>query len=246
MKRIALIPARSGSQRIPKKNLVLLEGHPLIAYSISAALSCEGISRVIVSTDCEEIREVSLRYGAEVPGLRPTNLAKPESPDIDWIKHSIQSWLELSLEDVLVILRPTNPLRTSEVISNALKNLSDVSEWDSLRAVREIKEHPRKMWQKRGIYIQPYLPEINAITGTDSHSSPMQTLERFLVQDASLEICKVSTVKILNSISGDKVIPYEMPGYQGFDLNYPADLDYLYFLIQSGRVQLPQISMRKG
>ncbi len=246
MEKIALIPARSGSQRIPRKNLVLLNGHPLLAYSISAALGCASVSRVVVSTDCEEIRTVALKYGAEVPGLRPAHLAHSQSPDIDWIKHSIQTWLDVALEDLLVILRPTNPLRTSEVISDAFEVLTHVSEWDSLRAVRAIKEHPRKMWRERGAYIEPYLPEKNVITGTDSHSSPMQTLENLMVQDASLEICKVRTVRELNSISGNRVIPFNMPEYQGFDVNYPTDLDYLNFLIQSRKVDLPVIKTRKG
>ncbi len=241
MKNIALIPARSGSTRIPNKNSLQLAGYPMIAYTISAALASRNIDEVIVSTDGEELKLISEKFGARVPGLRPSSISGSESSDLEWIKHAIDCWLEVSSNDQLIILRPTNPLRSSKTIDAALDKLVQRTNWHSLRAVRPVREHPNKMWRSRGEFISPYLDEINPITGTHSHSSPMQTLEPLLVQDASLEICKVATIIETNSISGTNVIPFQMPGSEGFDVNYPADFEYLKYLISSKSVTLPQI-----
>jgi CMP-N,N'-diacetyllegionaminic acid synthase len=240
MTNYALIPARSGSQRISSKNLVEVQGHPLLAYSISRALECGKFSRVIVSTDSNAIRKVALQYGAEVPDLRPASIAHSNSPDIEWVKHALSSWIKCEADDVLTILRPTNPLRTSLTLRKALNLASQLEEWDSIRAVRPIKEHPRKMWMENAKYIEPFLPERNEITKTESHSSPMQTLQSLLVQDASLEICKVSTILLLDSLSGKKVVPFRMPDYEGYDINYLSDLEYLEYLIKEKKVILSE------
>lgn len=240
MTKYALIPARSGSQRIGSKNLVMVQGHPLIAYSISRALETGEFSRVIVSTDSEAIREVALEYGAEVPELRPDSIAQSNSPDIEWVKHALGDWINCDGDDLLTILRPTNPLRTCSTISQALNLASRLKDWDSIRAVRSTKEHPRKMWIENSKYIEPFLPEINEITKTESHSSPMQTLQPLLIQDASLEICKASTITQLNSLSGKKVVPFRMPDYEGFDINYSSDLEYLEYLIKEKKVTLSE------
>lgn len=244
MRNIALIPARGGSQRIPNKNAINLLGHPMIAYTIATALASSAIDEVLVSTDSEEIKEISEKYGARVPGMRPPEISGTESSDLQWIKHAIESWLEVSSSDKLIILRPTNPLRKRETIEGAMDLVSKIDDWHSLRAVRPVKEHPSKVWRRQGAYITPYNPELNQVTGTDSHSSPMQTLEPLYVQDASLEICKVSTILETNSISGTKVIPFEMPGSEGFDINLPGDLDYLKHLLDSGKASLPPITQK--
>lgn len=244
MDKIALIPARAGSERVPNKNLLPLNGHPLLAYSITSALACPMISRVIVSTDSEEIASAAMKYGAEVPGLRPKEISQSNSPDILWIQHALQEWIDFLGDEILLILRPTNPLRSTTSISKALDLVCNQKEWDSLRAVRPVKEHPKKMWKLNSKFMEPYLPELNVETGTDSHSSPFQTLEKLLVQDASLEICKIRTILNLNSLSGNKVIPFRMPEYEGFDINYLDDLVYLNYLIREGKIALPSLKPR--
>ncbi len=110
----AIIPARGGSKGVPKKNIRLLAGHPLIAYSIVAARRCRRIDSVIVSTDSQEIADVSRAYGAEVPFLRPKELAQDRSADIDFIRHALD-WFEEHDHvepEMLVHLRPTT-LRAS-------------------------------------------------------------------------------------------------------------------------------------
>ena len=128
MQKVALIPARIGSKRIPRKNLAVINGHPLIAYSINSALNTHLFDRVIVSTDSAEVAESSLKYGAEVPSLRPEEYSTDQSPDISWISYALDNWVNLDDEDLIVILRPTNPLRSSNTITSALEYFLN-NEW---------------------------------------------------------------------------------------------------------------------
>lgn len=117
MKTLALIPARGGSKGIPRKNIRLLAGKPLIAWSIQAALACPEIERVVVSTDDAEIAEISRRWGAEVPFMRPAELAQDDSPSMDTVLHALR---QLPQFDAVVLLQPTSPLRTKADIQGCL------------------------------------------------------------------------------------------------------------------------------
>ena len=117
MKTLALIPARGGSNGIPRKNIRLLAGKPLIAWSIQAALACPEIERVVVSTDDAEIAEISRRWGAEVPFMRPAELAQDDSPSMDTVLHALR---QLPQFDAVVLLQPTSPLRTKADIQGCL------------------------------------------------------------------------------------------------------------------------------
>ena len=114
---IGLIPARFGSKRIPNKNVMPLDGHPLIAYTIAMAIESGVFERVVVSTDSTDYADIARHYGAEVPFLRPRELATDRSRDFDWIHHLL-SELEKggSSYEVFSILRPTSPFRKSETI----------------------------------------------------------------------------------------------------------------------------------
>lgn len=117
----ALIPARGGSKRLPRKNVKLLGDKPLIAWSIEAALASKYIDRVIVSTDDDEIKQVSEQYGAEVPFLRPEHLSNDHASSFDVIKHSIR-FVRLDQEnELIVLLQPTSPLRLISEIDAALE-----------------------------------------------------------------------------------------------------------------------------
>ena len=110
---LAIIPARGGSKSIPRKNIVDFAGYPLIAYSIAAGLSAETVTRVIVSTDDVEIEEISRRYGAEAPFLRPDEHSQDLTPDLPVFQHAL-TWLienEGYQPDIVVQLRPTSPFR---------------------------------------------------------------------------------------------------------------------------------------
>jgi CMP-N,N'-diacetyllegionaminic acid synthase len=239
--KIALIPARAGSERFPNKNIADFYGHPLIAYSIKSALTGKKFQKVVVSTDSPEIARIALSYGAIVPMLRPKQIATTQSPDFEWVQLAINDWLELEDSDQITILRPTNPMRSVSTIVDALNVFDSKPDFDSLRAIREVKEHPAKMW--RGLPNQQIYPlddSINPITGAPGHSSPFQTLERLWIQDASLEIARVSSVRKHKTISGNKIIGYKLPLYEGFDINYPDDIHALESIISKNPSLLPK------
>ena len=143
---ISIIPARGGSKGIPKKNIVLLAGKPLIAYSIGQSLQCRHIKRTIVSTDDPEIAEIAREYGAEVPFIRPKELAKDDTPDLPVFLHALD-WLEKQesyLPDLIVHLRPTSPLREVKHIEEAIEKLLAVWRYNSFRGLHLSFEHPKE------------------------------------------------------------------------------------------------------
>lgn len=246
-KNYAFIPARAGSKRIPNKNLVNLSGHPLIAYTIYCSLQSKIFDEVIVSTDSQEIAIVAQEYGAVADSLRPESISGSMSPDIEWLNYELNKG-SFRTEDNICILRPTNPLRSPQTLVNAFETFKENREVDSLRAMRPIKEHPSKMWRtiENSNFAIPIDAGLNEITGTHNHSSPLQTLEKLFIQDASLEITSVGSILRNSSIAGQRVISFQMPEYEGFDINYLEDLDYLQFLISKKKVMLPTIKKTFG
>ena len=229
---IALIPARSGSKRLPGKNIKLLKGKPLIYYTIKVALESKLFSEVIVSTDSKEIGDIAEIYGARVPLLRPSDFATDSSTDIEWVSHAINSMITVPHDEIssVSILRPTSPLRTIATITKALKLLESDSWADSVRAMEVTDKHPGKMWvlnEEKKAY--PYLDQTSELIPT--HNKPTQSLQTLWVQNASLEIIKFKSLMSTKSISGNNVLGYEMPGLEGFDINTQKDFEFLEFLI---------------
>ncbi len=239
-KTIALIPARSGSKRVPGKNVRELGGHPLLAYTISASLESSIFDAIVVSTDSEEYRDISIYYGAEVPFLRPESLAGDSSPDIEWVEYTLKKLSDMGRSyDCFSILRPTSPFRQALTIKRAWKEFGADPSVDSLRAVEKCKQHPGKMWVVRGKRMLPLLP-----LGTEElpwHSTPYQALPEVYVQNASLEIAWTRVVIDGRSISGTVVTPFFTQGYEGFDVNQPYDWQYAEHLIKTDEAQLPII-----
>lgn len=137
---LALIPARGGSKGIKKKNIVDVAGKPLISYSIVAAKGSKYIDAIVVTTDSEEIAEVSKKYGANVPFLRPVEFAGDCSTTLDAVLHALKMLEDQNFE-VLVLLQPTSPLRTTEDIDNALQLFFE-RECKSLASVSEVNDPP--------------------------------------------------------------------------------------------------------
>lgn len=239
---VALVPARSGSKRIKDKNITLIGGHPLIAYTIAAARASGVFDRVIVSTDCPNIAEIARSYGAEVPFLRPTEYAGDTSPDIDFVLHVLERLQEEGYTpDCFSILRPTSPLRQPETIQRAWKQFIEDGEADSLRAVSKCAQHPAKMWKLEGLRMRPVLENPNR-DEVPWHSRQYADLPETYVQNASLEIAWRKTAMESRSIAGNTIMPFVSEGYEGFDINYPEDIVVLEHLLNSGAVQLPPVS----
>ncbi len=142
MRVLAIIPARGGSKRVPGKNTRDVGGRPLIAWTIEAALGCAIIDRVIVSTDYREIADVAKSFGAEIPFMRPPDLASDDATSADVVAHALQHFSSIGeTYDVGVLLQPTSPLRCSDDISTALALLAD-TKIDSCVAVGPVSHQP--------------------------------------------------------------------------------------------------------
>lgn len=236
----ALIPARAGSKRVPGKNTRLLAGHPLIAYTISAAIQSQIFCVVIVSTDSREIAEIARYYGAEVPFLRPIEYAADTSPDIEWVQYSLQKLrMQGRIFDAFSLLRPTSPFRKSETIRRAWKSFRRYDQIDSLRAVEKCGQHPGKMWVIEGDLMQPLLP--GAPRNLPWHSQPYQALPTVYVQNASLEIAWSRVVFDQGTIAGEVIAPFLTEGFEGLDINTPKDWWYCEYLLDQGQAQLPAV-----
>ena len=220
---MGLIPARAGSRRVPGKNVRILAGHPLLAYSIGAALDSRVFGAVIVSTDSTETAAVARSYGAEVPFLRPAELASDTSPDIDWVRHSLAGLAEEGRSwDCFAILRPTSPFRRAETIRRAWDAFLADGHADSLRAVQPCREHPAKMWTIDGARMHPIMANPDG-TRTPWHSMPYQSLPTIHVQNASLEIARCDAPLQLGSIAGEQIMPFLTHGLEGVDINSAED-----------------------
>ena len=240
---IGLIPARSGSKRVADKNIRLLAGHPLIAYTISAAKQSGIFSSIVVSTDSEEYASIAKQYGAEVPFLRPVEISDDVSLDIEWLEFTLQKLKEAGRKyDCFSILRPTSPFRLPTTIQRAWKEFNNEIGVDSLRAVEKVKEHPGKMWVVRGNRMTPLLP-----FGSKEqpwHSTPYQALPEVYTQNASLEIAWSRVVFNGRTIAGDVVMPFFTEEYEGFDVNHPYDWELAERLIADGEAKLPSVILR--
>lgn len=237
---VALIPARAGSKRVPNKNIKPLAGHPVIAYTIAAALQSGIFQSVIVSTDSEQIAAIARYYGAEVPFLRPPEFATDTSPDIEWIEDVLKKLAAQGRgTDCFSILRPTSPFRKPETIRRAWEAFKGAAGVDSLRAVEKCKQHPGKMWVIRGRVMYPLLPIGPA--EQPWHSSQYPTLPEVYVQNASLEIAWTRVVFEGRTIAGHVIMPFLTQGDEGYDVNDVADWVYAEYLLASGGATLPHV-----
>ena len=217
---LALIPARGGSKSIPRKNIRPLAGHPLLAYSIAAGLHAKSVTRVIVSTDDEEVAKIATRYGAEVPFMRPTNLAADDTTDLPVFQHAL-SWLE-SQEgyhpDVIVQLRPTSPLRQLNCVDRAVELLLGNPEADSVRGVVPSGQNPYKMWRLLGDgRLEPLLR--NGFN--EPYNMPRQKLPQTFWQTGHIDAIRPGTILEKDSMSGDVILPLMI------DPAYTVDIDTL-------------------
>ena len=238
---VALIPARAGSKRVPGKNIHLLAGHPLIAYTISAAKQSEVFNDVIVSTDSTYYGDIARHYGAEVPFLRPAEFAGDLSPDIEWVEDSLKRLQDEGRSyDCFSILRPTSPFRLPGSIKRAWRAFLAEDGVDSLRAVEKCKQHPGKMWVVRGNRMVPFMP----LTPSKQpwHSSQYQSLPEVYVQNASLEIAWTKVVFNEETIAGNILMPFVTKDHEGFDVNSAYDLNLAEQLVASGKARLPSVT----
>jgi len=234
---VALIPARSGSERVPQKNIRPLAGHPLIAYAIASALQAGIFDRIVCSTDSGKIAEVATRYGAEVPFLRPVKFASGVSPDIEWITYTLEHLVEHY--DLFAIVRATNPFRGPDALRRGLDQLLATPEADSIRAVELVKQHPGKMWVIEGKTMRPLLDQSHLDVAW--HAGQYQALPEIYVQNSALEIAWTRVVSQTGTREGRVLAPFFTRGFEGFNVDDEDDWARARVLVDSGEATLPKV-----
>jgi len=218
---VAIIPARGGSKRFPKKNIHELHGQPLISYPIKAAKNAELVDRVIVSTDDGEIAEIAKQFGAEVPFLRPDHLATDQSPTINTVRHAITELKKKNYDfDYIVLIQPTSPLIEVIDINNAIdlviKNNADsvvavapVNNLNHPHNIRKIKKNGIiKFWRSRLHYQFIHKPK----------EKPK------FYHAGGLWISKVDVVMKENRLEGKRNYPLVISKLAALDIDYEEDL----------------------
>lgn len=222
MEILAIIPARGGSKSVPRKNIKLLGGKPLIAHTIEVARNTSLLNRFVVSTEDEEIAKVALDLGAEVPFKRPRELAEDQTPDLPVFLHTLK-WLEERegyRPEIVVNLRPTSPLRKPEHIDEAIQLLKE-SHGDSVKSVSPAREPPQKMWRLKNGRMSPLLPEELGILG--DHQTPRQSLETIYWQNGIVDLTWTRTILEKNSMTGKDVHGYIIDPIFAVDLDSEED-----------------------
>jgi N-acylneuraminate cytidylyltransferase len=217
---IALVPARGGSKSIPGKNIKPLGGMPLLAYSIAAGLQAQLVQRVLVSTDSAEIADVARAWGAEVPFLRPTDLAEDSTTDFPVFEHALH-WLaenEGYRPDIVVQLRPTSPFRPPGLVDSAIRTMLENPEADSVRGVTPSGQNPYKMWRIEQGMLHPLLQT----EWPEPYNMPRQALPETYWQTGQIEAIRRETILQKKSLTGDVILPCVISP------EYAIDLDNLY------------------
>jgi len=236
---LALIPARGGSKGIPHKNIKSFAGFPLIAWSIAAGLQAKNVSRVIVSTDDEEIAAVARTCGADVPFMRPSEFAQDRTPDLPVFEHALK-WLEDNegyKPEIVVQLRPTSPIRPTEMVDNAIKTLMDNPDSDSVRGVVPAGQNPYKMWKFNG-YDKPLDPLLEVDGIAEPYNAPRQILPQAYWQTGHIDVIRTETIAGKNSLTGDVVYPLVIDPRYTVDIDTPSDWAKYEALVYQGDLDM--------
>lgn len=232
---LAIIPARGGSKSIPRKNIRPFAGHPLIAYSIAAGLAAETVSRVVVSTDDEQIAAISRRYGAETPFMRPEEFSQDDTPDLPVFQHALR-WLrenEGYRPEMIVQLRPTSPLRRVRHIDQAVHRLLDRPEANAVRTVCVPFQNPFKMWQ---IANDGFMTPLIQIEHPEPYNLPRQALPEVYWQTGYVDAAWSKTILEKNSMTGERILPLEIEASEWIDIDSPDDWRRAERLLESWEI----------
>ena len=231
---LGIIPARGGSKGIPGKNIKMIAGKPLIEWTIEAAKKSKLLTRVIVSTDDEKIAEVAKQYGAEVPFLRPKDIAQDLSTDVEFLIHALD-WLKANQgyePEIIVRLPPTSPLRTAAHIDEGIKKLMDTPEADAVRPIIETPKHPYKFWKisQDGQWLEPFLGK--EITSFDEPQNlPRQLFPKVYMHTGAMDVVRTKTVREQLSTSGKKLSYFFMTPEASVNIDHQIDFDFAEFLL---------------
>lgn len=224
---LAVITARGGSRGIPRKNIKDLAGKPLIAYTIEAAKKSALLTRCIVSTDDAEIADISKKYGADIPFMRPAEFAQDESSSMDVVQHALKYLKDEKGEeyDYLMILQPTSPLRIAEDIDESIRKIVDTGA-DSVMGMMELVDFSIKKLKKiEDDTVLPFLED------EGKESSRRQDLEKMYKRNCAIYLTKTDLI-MAGDIFGKVSRPHIMPEERSVDINEPMDFEIAELIIK--------------
>lgn len=229
---LAIIPARGGSKRLPRKNVLEIAGKPLIAWTIEAAKKSEFVDDVVVSTDCNEIADVSMEYGANIPFLRPEYLSNDTATTNDVVMHTVENH-EFGVFDYYIILQPTSPMRTALDINDAIKLITE-DDLDGVISVCECEHSP--LWSNtlpKNQTLNSFLP--NNLEGVRS-----QELPTYYRLNGSLYLFKhEALVRNKGIFYSDKVKALIMPSERSVDIDNMFDFKIAKALLDESNLDKP-------
>lgn len=231
---LTIIPARGGSKGIPRKNIQSFAGFPLVAFSIAAALQAEMVTRVLVSTDDDEIAEVARCFGAETPFLRPAELASDCTTDLPVFQHTL-AWLEENESyhpDIVLHLHATTPVRPHGCLDSAIRLLLDQPQADCVRSVVEAGQNPHKMW--RIDVATGLMDPLLTVPGiAEPYNVPRQSLPPIYWQTGHVNAIRPAVIRG-GSMTGRIILPIIIdPGYL-VDIDTLADWEHADWLVKQG------------
>lgn len=233
---LGLILARGGSKSIPKKNIKLLGGKPLIAYTIEKAKAAKYIDRIILSTDDEEIARIAREYGAETPFLRPAELAEDSTKDYPVFVHALE-WLEKNegwKPDFIVHFRPTHPFRKVEDINRGIEMLASHPDADAVWTVAEPHVTPYKMFC---VGEDGFLKPLLTVEGEpEPFNLPRQKLPKAYNHYGQVDVTRTATIMDKKSMCGKKILPLFLEG-EVFDIDSPLDWEFAEFMMSKGEMR---------
>jgi CMP-N-acetylneuraminic acid synthetase len=221
---IALIPARGGSKEIPKKNIKNFCGKPLIYWSIKTALENKNIDRVIVSTDSEEIADIARGFSAEVPFIRPSALAKDDTPGIETIFHALEEIP--SIKDVL-LMQPTSPLRRNEDINEIFKIRKKYNA-ESAISLNSCTKHPNLIYKLQDTKLIKPLIENSEILNR-------QEMKTYYTINGALYLSTKKIILEKKSLVHNETIGYVMPQKYSVDIDSQLDWEFAELLMMRGK-----------
>lgn len=217
---VAVIPARSGSKSIKDKNITPYKGKPLIYYSIKTALKSKYIDRAIVSTDSKKYKKISIKFGAEVPFLRPKKYSSDNSIDYDYILHASKFLIKNKYyPDLIILLRPSSPNRVTKVVDRAINFfLKNINKYDSMRSVSEFNQPPQKLFMIKNKQLKGFFDE--SLQG-EYHSLPRQKFPKTYLPNGYVDILKPKFFLNNKKLYG-KICPFLTE--ETLDIDYKVDL----------------------
>lgn len=236
---LVIIPAHGGSKGIPRKNIKDFAGYPLIAYSIAAGKRAKSVDRVVVSTDDEEIAEVSRDCGVEVPFLRPAELAQDNTTDMPVISHVLERLKkDVKYEpEIVVQLRPTTPIRPLTCVDDAVNILLSHPTADCVRGVVPSGQNPFKMWK-----IEPgenSLTPLLSVKGiSEPYNAPRQILPQTYWQTGHIDAIRTSCIDEKGSLTGDMILPLMIDSRFTVDIDNPFDWLKAEWLVWHGGLEM--------